>query len=119
MAVRVALARAVSVRGGEPKVSAGTELARTLDREAQQRIDALLLELRRVERRGPPDVRAGLEDEWRGLGRLARREQREVLRGSGEAAVVEGIEPRAQLGRGVRRSLYRQRDQERGEHAAI
>ncbi len=96
MPVFFALARAIAEGGREPEISRLAGPARARERGAQERIDALELEVGGVLGGRPPDVRAGLEHERRRIRGIARRQLSEVARGASKVPAVERVQSRAQ-----------------------
>jgi hypothetical protein len=110
--VLLTLARAVAKRGRQPKIL--SRLARARQRQTEQGVDTLQLEGGRIERRGPPDVSARLEDEWRGITWIALGQSREIGGGALEVPAVQRVQPRAQ-----RRRPLLQHQYDRGEQRHV
>ena len=102
VAVLFALARPIAQRGRQPKIrrpghpGRPGRIARAREREPQEGIDALQLEVGRIERRGPPDVGTRLEDEGRGITRMARGQGGEIRGGALEAPAIQRVEADSQ-----------------------
>jgi len=119
-----ALARAIAQRRRQPEVSGWPRGARARHGDAQQRVDALQREIRRVFGLGPPDVRAGLEDHRRRVRGIACSQLGEVTRGGREIAAVQRVQSRAQRDErigfrvGGNRALNEQHDDEQRLHVS-
>jgi len=117
VAVLLALPRPIPQRRREPEVSRRPgRRARSCHRHAKQRVDALQREISGVAGRGPPDVRARLEDDGAGIGGSARGERGEVGRGALKIAAVQRIETDSQGVHGGRRSERRPGGKRRALH---
>ena len=92
----LALARPIPERCGEPEVRLRRD-ARARQRESEQRIDALELEVGGIARGRPPDVRACLEHDGGRIGRVMRGEAGEVRRRLREVPPVQRVETGPQL----------------------
>jgi len=100
VAVLFALARPIAERGREPEFSPPPGLRRcprARQRETEQRIDALQLEVGGIECRRPPDVRTRLEHDGRRIGRVSRGEAGEIRRGAREVSAVQRVETGPQV----------------------
>jgi len=96
MSMLFALARSIAERGGEPEVRLRRG-PRARQRQAEQRIDALELEVRGIARGRPPDVRARLKHHGRRIGRMTGGEAGKERRGARELPAVQGVETRPQV----------------------
>ena len=101
VAMLLALARAITKRGREPELPRLAGPARAGERDAQERVDTLELEVGGVLGGRPPDVRAGLEHEGRGIGGIARRQLGEIARGAAKIPAVERVQARAHRSEGL------------------
>ncbi|HZE47363.1 MAG TPA: hypothetical protein VE087_10825 [Xanthobacteraceae bacterium] len=93
----LALAGPVAERRGQPEIRGGARRAGARHRHAEQRVDALQREVGGIERRGPPDVGARLEDDRRGIGGFVSRQRREVGRRAFEISAIQRVETGAQI----------------------
>ena len=113
MPVLFELPRAIAQRRRAPELLSRLGAAQ---RDTQQRVDARQFELRRIERRRPPDVRARLKHDRGRIARIARGERRKVGRGALEIAAIERIQPRAQRRDG--RALQQENEREQHLHVS-
>lgn len=111
------LARAIAQRGRQPEIHRPGRVARARERQPQQGIDALQREVGGIERRGPPNVGTRLEDQGRGISRLARGQSGEIRGGALEAPAIQRVEARAQCAASRIRALKHQYD--RGEQLHV
>ena len=114
--VLLTLARAIAKSRRQPKIPSRSACGR--EREAEQGVDTLQCEAGGIERRGPPDVGTRLEDQRRGILRIALRQCREIGGGALEASAVQGVQPRPQRSAAGIRSLM-EHQHNRGEQRHV
>ena len=119
MPVFFALPGAIAERRRLPEIGRRAYVARTRprQRETEERIDALQLKSGGVARRGPPDVGSGLKDERRRIRDVPFRQSGKVRRRLLEIAIIQGVEPGAEVGACRQRALEHQH--RNGEHGHL